>query len=167
MVEKNTILGSRISEAREKVSKNQAELARLIGVSPTHVNRWEKGRVAPGWDYLTQIAKHCNVSLDWLLTGEGLKHLDDLSSHSDKKGVPSRQFDKYEEQIMVLLKGMDVDRKKKVLEMMEKEQLLMNLLGEKDGIKALVEARGILMDLVEEKKKATAKHPIYKEEEKE
>jgi transcriptional regulator with XRE-family HTH domain len=42
-----------------------------MGVLPTHLNRWERGKVAPGWEYLARIAKHCNVTLDWLLTGEG------------------------------------------------------------------------------------------------
>lgn len=68
---KNTILGNRIREARERVGKNQSEFAELIGVMPTHLNRWEKGKVSPGWDYLVLIAKHCNISLDWLLTGVG------------------------------------------------------------------------------------------------
>jgi transcriptional regulator with XRE-family HTH domain len=64
------ILGKRIREAREKTGLSQAELARAMGVLPTHLNRWEKGKVAPGWEYLARIAKHCNVTLDWLLTGE-------------------------------------------------------------------------------------------------
>jgi transcriptional regulator with XRE-family HTH domain len=64
------ILGKRLRESREKAGLNQAELARGMGVLPTHLNRWEKGKVAPGWEYLALIARHCNVTLDWLLTGE-------------------------------------------------------------------------------------------------
>ena len=146
--------------------KTQAELARYFNVKPNTITTWKARNMIP-FELIIAFCERDCIDAIQLLTGEGLKHLDDLPSHPDKKGVLSRRFDEYEEQIIVLLKGMDVDRKKKVLEMMEKEQLLMNLLGERDDIKILVEARSILMDLVEERKKATEKHRIYKEEEKE
>jgi len=75
MKENNVKLGKRIKEAREKINKSQAELAGLIGVMAAHLNRWEKGRISPGWEFLVKIAKICDVSLDWLLTGMGLENI--------------------------------------------------------------------------------------------
>jgi transcriptional regulator with XRE-family HTH domain len=37
------VLGNRIREAREKAGLNQAELARGMGVLPTHLNRYWGG----------------------------------------------------------------------------------------------------------------------------
>jgi hypothetical protein len=67
---------------------------------------------------------------------------------------------------------MEDNQKKKVLEMVLKENLLVNLLEtglalEKEnakGLMGLVQEKGTIMDLVEEKKKATGKHKIYEEE---
>lgn len=65
------LLGQRIREARININQSQQEFAAKIGVSPTHLNKWEKGKVSPGWEYLTIIAEKASVSLDWLLAGKG------------------------------------------------------------------------------------------------
>jgi transcriptional regulator with XRE-family HTH domain len=87
------VLGKRIREAREKAGLNQAELARGMGVLPTHLNRWEKGKVAPGWEYLARIAKHCNVTLDWLLTGKEPAAVMDTGGAEGREEAPGVPFD--------------------------------------------------------------------------
>jgi transcriptional regulator with XRE-family HTH domain len=95
--EKNTaILGKRIRESRERAGLSQAELARGMGVLPTHLNRWERGKVAPGWEYLARIARHCNVTLDWLLTG-GPVGTAEAAEGEKEEGGPRPPFD--EEQL--------------------------------------------------------------------
>ncbi|MEZ7892568.1 MAG: helix-turn-helix transcriptional regulator [Candidatus Wallbacteria bacterium] len=69
MEKDNIKLGHRIKTAREKMGMTQAEFAAKLEVYPTHLNRWEKGKVAPGWGILAEISKICNVSLDWLIIG--------------------------------------------------------------------------------------------------
>jgi transcriptional regulator with XRE-family HTH domain len=67
----NVLIGNRIRVARENIGKTQKEFAPMIGVLPTHLNRWELGKVSPGWEYLTIIAEKTYVSLDWLLADKG------------------------------------------------------------------------------------------------
>ena len=65
------LLGQRIRKARKNINQSQQEFAVIVGVLPTHLNRWELGKVSPGWEYLTIIAEKTNVSLDWLLADKG------------------------------------------------------------------------------------------------
>lgn len=41
------MVGKRIRQARQKRHLSQAELAYLVGVSPTTVSRWERGHTIP------------------------------------------------------------------------------------------------------------------------
>ena len=60
-------IGARIREARVKVGLTQAEVARLLGVSPHSVWSWENGRMQPNHEHLVELALRCEVSTDWLL----------------------------------------------------------------------------------------------------
>ncbi len=68
---KHIALGKNIKKAIGSSGKNQVEFSRLIGVQPQGLNRWIRGEVAPSYESLVKIAISANVSLDWLLTGEG------------------------------------------------------------------------------------------------
>ena len=50
--------------------KSQAELSRQTGVSDSSIARILKGDILPSLESLAAIAKACNVSMDWLMTGE-------------------------------------------------------------------------------------------------
>jgi transcriptional regulator with XRE-family HTH domain len=70
------MLGKRIRAAREARSIGQAALARLIGVEPVTMWRYEAGRLRPGLASLEKIASTLSVTLDSLLYGKrrpGLK----------------------------------------------------------------------------------------------
>jgi len=88
----NLILGKRIREAREKIHKNQAEFASMIDVLPAHLNRWEKGRIAPGWVFLVKIAKTCEVTLDWLLTGKEYENIKNGNKGIFKKYITDEEI---------------------------------------------------------------------------
>lgn len=45
----------------------QKELARLIGIRPSALSDWKKGRIKPSIEMLGEIAKHLGVSTDYLL----------------------------------------------------------------------------------------------------
>lgn len=51
--------------------KNQSELARRLGVTPSAVSDWKKGRSAVPWEKLIQVIEESGVSWDWLLEGKG------------------------------------------------------------------------------------------------
>ena len=61
--------GARIAALRRQAGMSQAELARLLGVSPSAVGMYEQGRREPSSDVLVQLGKIFGVSVDYLLTG--------------------------------------------------------------------------------------------------
>jgi transcriptional regulator with XRE-family HTH domain len=63
-------MGSRIRSARERQAIRQADLARLLKVTPTTVWRWESGKHNPTLIDLERIAKAIHVSVGWLVSGE-------------------------------------------------------------------------------------------------
>lgn len=63
--------GLRIKQARRRKGITQEQLAELVGLeSGFSVSRYECGRSAPDSHILGEIARHLEVSADWLLTGE-------------------------------------------------------------------------------------------------
>jgi hypothetical protein len=51
------------------------ETARIMGLAKPSVYDWQKGKM-PGLDTLIRIARMGNVSLHWLITGEGPRTID-------------------------------------------------------------------------------------------
>lgn len=58
----------RLERARTRVGLNQSELARLLGVSPQAVQKWEGGENIPRGKRMQAIASHLKVSIEELLT---------------------------------------------------------------------------------------------------
>ena len=63
--------GDRLEAARESASYSQAELARLLGVNLTTLKAWEADRQEPRGNRLQMLAGMLNVSIIWLMTGQG------------------------------------------------------------------------------------------------
>lgn len=63
--------GDRVVGAREAAGMSQAELARRLGVKLRTVTGWEEDRSEPRANKLQMLAGMLNVSIRWLLTGEG------------------------------------------------------------------------------------------------
>ncbi len=61
--------GARIAALRRQAGMNQAQLARLLGVSPSAVGMYEQGRREPPADLLVELGKIFGVSVDYILTG--------------------------------------------------------------------------------------------------
>lgn len=64
-------LGQRIVSAREAMDLTTAQLARRMGVKTATLSGWETDRAEPRANRLATLAAMTNVSLIWLLTGEG------------------------------------------------------------------------------------------------
>ncbi|MGY6632824.1 MAG: helix-turn-helix domain-containing protein [Alkalilacustris sp.] len=64
-------LGDRIVGAREAAGLSQSALARGLGVRLGTVQGWEEDRAEPRANKLQMAAGVLNVSVGWLLTGEG------------------------------------------------------------------------------------------------
>lgn len=63
--------GDRVAGAREAAGMTQAQLARRLGVKKTTLNGWEQDMSEPRANKLSTMAGLVNVSIMWLLTGEG------------------------------------------------------------------------------------------------
>ena len=63
--------GDRVAGARDAAGLTQAELARKLGVRKDTVLAWEEDRSEPRANKLSMMAGVLNVSIMWLLTGEG------------------------------------------------------------------------------------------------
>jgi transcriptional regulator with XRE-family HTH domain len=56
----------RLREAREKLGRSKAEMARFLGFSPQRYQRYEDGRI-PDAGTIMAISEHLGVTADWLL----------------------------------------------------------------------------------------------------
>lgn len=63
--------GDRLAAGREAVGMTQAVLARRLGVKLGTLQNWENDLSEPRANKLQMVAGLLNVSLMWLLTGEG------------------------------------------------------------------------------------------------
>lgn len=68
--------GDRVAAARESAGMSQSQLARRIGVKKSTLTAWEQDLSEPRANKLSMLAGLLNVSMGWLLTGEG----DDLTA---------------------------------------------------------------------------------------
>jgi transcriptional regulator with XRE-family HTH domain len=63
--------GDRVAGAREALGMGQADLARKLGVKLKTVQNWEEDLAEPRANKLQLLSGVLNVSLMWLLNGEG------------------------------------------------------------------------------------------------
>lgn len=63
--------GDRIAAAREAQSLTQKSLAKKLGVATKTLDAWENDLSEPRANRLQMLAGVLNVSIPWLLTGEG------------------------------------------------------------------------------------------------
>ena len=72
--------GDRLAAAREARGMTQKTLSRRLGVALKTVEGWENDLREPRANKLQMLAGVLNVSLPWILTGEGLGVDDDSES---------------------------------------------------------------------------------------
>ena len=63
--------GDRVAAGREALGLSQPELAKKLGVKLRTVQAWEEDRTEPRANKLQMLAGVLNVSLMWLIKGEG------------------------------------------------------------------------------------------------
>ena len=56
-----------LKELRHEKNETRKELAEILNVSVRTISYWELGKRECGFDMLIMIAKHFNVSIDYLL----------------------------------------------------------------------------------------------------
>ncbi|MEM9099615.1 MAG: helix-turn-helix transcriptional regulator [Pseudomonadota bacterium] len=63
--------GDRLALAREMQGMSQAQLARRLGLKTATIQNWEDDRSEPRANRVQMLAGFLNVSIIWLMTGEG------------------------------------------------------------------------------------------------
>ncbi len=63
--------GDRLALARESQNLTQEQLAKRLGLRVQTIQNWESDRSEPRANKLQMLAGFLNVSMIWLLTGEG------------------------------------------------------------------------------------------------
>ncbi len=76
--------GDRMAAAREAADMTQAQLARRLGVKKSTIASWEEDLAEPRANRLQMLAGMLNVSIMWLITGEGPGT--DMASEDDDLG---------------------------------------------------------------------------------
>ena len=66
-----TTFGDRLAGAREQTGMTQSELAKRLGVKKKTLEDWENDHNEPRANRLSMMAGLLNVTLSWLLIGEG------------------------------------------------------------------------------------------------
>lgn len=77
--------GDRLADARAAVNMSQTDLARRLGVKLKTLQNWENDLSEPRANRLNMAAGLLNVSLRWLMTGEG----EGLSAPDDVVALPA------------------------------------------------------------------------------
>lgn len=102
-------LGGRIKQIRKMLDLNQEDFAVKLGFeTPVAISYYENNKRTPDVSTLVKIAKLGNVSLDWLLTGEGEMYANAPTSPSKSEyGVQDSEL----EEIIEWLKENPQDKK--------------------------------------------------------
>ncbi|MEB8387275.1 helix-turn-helix transcriptional regulator [Rhodobacteraceae bacterium KMM 6894] len=66
-----TTFGDRLTGARERAGMTQSQLAKRLGVKKKTLDGWENDLSDPRANHLSILAGLLNVSLLWLMSGEG------------------------------------------------------------------------------------------------
>ena len=61
-----TLFAQRVAELRKERGETQAEFSQRTGVRQQTISGYENGKMSPTLDAVIQIAKACDVSVDWL-----------------------------------------------------------------------------------------------------
>ncbi len=92
----------RLKELREHKNESQQKLAMILNISQAMISRYEKGQAYPDMDTLIAIAKHYNVSVDYL-----------VEFFDDKQPYTKSDILDEEQDLLFLFKQLDSTQKEK------------------------------------------------------
>jgi len=67
-------IGTKIRQLRESLGFTQVQMVESFDIGRANYSRIEKGEIFPNAEILHTLKTEFNVSLDWLITGEGRMH---------------------------------------------------------------------------------------------
>lgn len=114
----DNILGKRIRATRDKKNIKQNELAKVLGVTPYQLSRYETGKTKHDHDLIADIADHLEVTTDYLL---GRTDTPESFQYLQASGRANRRLDYYKDKIAT--EYPDVDLMFKDLESFTAEEM--------------------------------------------
>ncbi len=94
----------RLEELRKQKNESQQKLAMILNISQTMISRYENGQAYPDMDTLIAIARHYNVSVDYL-----------IEFSDDKLPCTKSNLPKQEQDLLFLFKRLDSTQKEKAV----------------------------------------------------
>ncbi len=86
------MFGTILKNLREAAQETQRDVAKAVYVSPSAISQYEKGRAHPSRGTLEALAKHFNVSTDYLLGTSNAPELEELMNKDYCNGVTVSGF---------------------------------------------------------------------------
>lgn len=77
-------IGKRLSAVREKYNILQGTMAKQLGISRVNLYRLEKGEAPPNAYILYNLSTKFNISMEWLISGEGKMIRSEKPGYRDK-----------------------------------------------------------------------------------
>lgn len=75
----------RLKAIRRALSLNQSEVIKKTGINQSFYSDIENGKKTPSFDFIVRIAEVYNISLDYLILGEGAMFLKDKETNDKIK----------------------------------------------------------------------------------
>jgi transcriptional regulator with XRE-family HTH domain len=98
-------IGKRVQEIRTALDIKQEALSKRLGCSRSNLSQVENGLIFPGFFILAALRKEFDVSVDWLLSGEGSMFIEEK-----EKGLYLLDFGKNTDEVKEMLEEMKESR---------------------------------------------------------
>jgi len=83
--------GKRVQEVLDEAGVNRSEAMRKLGVAYTTLTKWIQGPNTPNVANLIPLAQLGGVHIQWLITGEGPKYVDEARNRDASKAELERR----------------------------------------------------------------------------
>lgn len=85
-------IGSRIRERRNHLGLKQSDVAKELGMTMQAISLWENGKVSPGGNNVSKLAKILQCDVSWLLEGVTVEEKDEKMILNHESGRVDRRI---------------------------------------------------------------------------
>jgi transcriptional regulator with XRE-family HTH domain len=118
-------INERIAFVRDTKAMKQKDFAELIGVPRSSLSEIESGKRSASIDVIVGISTYFKeISVDWLLTGEG----DMYRQNSPNQGLDSNNADLHTAKVVQMYEALNDVQQREILSALEEKKQLNNLM---------------------------------------
>lgn len=127
----------RLKLFRKDKGLTQGDVATQTAISRTYISTIEAGRQEPSFSFIKTLSKTYNLSIDWLLTGEGemMRGKGEAESVA-AEAVEALSEDRMLEKIVLMLAEMSDEERREVFDHVQKTKRFGELEREVEALKA-------------------------------